>query len=156
MLKNFWAWYERTYALQIAVVLILFLFQVTHLVWLGAEVVWDQLFGLPLFTLSPPHRLFVVLVDYLEVPTLLYASLIYLNELRKRWSGKEFLYLLLLNSQWLHLFWITDEFAVNAFNQPGTILPLYLAWVAIAIDYLEVPVMADTARKFLRAVWKSS
>ena len=29
---------------------------------------------------------------------------------------------------------------------------MWLAWVAIGIDYLEVPVMIDTLKKFLKAI----
>ena len=152
MWRAFWAWYERTYLLQVGTALALFLFQVVHLVWLFGEVVWEQFFGLPLFVLSPPHQLFVVFIDYIEIPTLISVSLVYLNELRQRWSGKNTLYLLLLNSQWFHLFWITDEFVVTTFNSGGTVLPVWLAWVAIGIDYLELPVMYDTTHKFFSAL----
>ena len=38
------------------------------------------------------------------------------------------------------------------FNDPGTVLPLWLAYLAIAIDYLELPVMYDTFKKFFSAM----
>ncbi|MBI3255992.1 MAG: hypothetical protein HYZ63_03405, partial [Candidatus Andersenbacteria bacterium] len=66
-------------------------------------------------------------------------------------------YLVFLNTQWLHLFWISDEFVIHTFlGEPhgGTILPTWLAWVAIMIDYLEVPVIIDTLRKVGRALKK--
>ena len=34
----------------------------------------------------------------------------------------------------------------------GTALPVWLAWVAILIDYLELPVIYDTLRKFFLSV----
>ena len=165
MWNSFWAWYERTYTLNISVALGLFLLQIIHLLWLFGEVVWTHLTGAPLFTLggvegfgvSDLWEYLIIAVDYTEIPALLSVSLIYINELRRSTSltasRKSLLYLLFLNSQWLHLFWITDEFVVTAFNSHGTVLPLWLAWVAIGIDYLEVPVMIDTLKKFLAALW---
>ena len=96
----------------------------------------------------------MALVDYGEIPAILSVSLVYINELRTRFSFIGATYLLFLNSQWLHIFWITDEFVVTAFNEAGTVLPLWLAWVGISIDYLEVPVMFDTGKKLLRA-WRA-
>ena len=110
MLKFFWAWYERHYALAVGVALALFLLQVVHLVWLLVEVIWTKLSGAPL-------------------------------------------YLFLLNTQWLHLFLITDEVVVAAFTSHTLIyIPAWLAWIAILIDYTEVPVMFDTARRFFMAL----
>jgi hypothetical protein len=73
--------------------------------------------------------------------------------LRKGWNWKSFIFLLFLNSQWLHIFWITDEFVVNEFTGEEAIssLPVWLAWVAILIDYLELPVIYDTMKKFVVA-----
>jgi hypothetical protein len=152
MWRAFWAWYERTYTVNVSVALALFLIQIVHLIWLFGEVVWAQLTGTPLFTFSGVWEAVIVLVDYTEIPALLSVSLIYINELRKGWHTKSALYLLFLNSQWLHIFWITDEFVVTSFNAGGTVLPLWLAWLAIAIDYLEVPVMVDTLKKFFAAM----
>lgn len=156
MWERFWAWYERTYALNVGVALGLFLLQILHLVWLTGDVVWARLFDVSLFPLSSGHEMLIAIVDYTEIPALISVSLIYINELRKKWSGREALYLAFLNTQWIHLFWITDEFVVTTFNSAGSVLPVWLAWVAIGIDYLEVPVMVDTARRFLRALTKSS
>lgn len=152
MWQAFWGWYERTYTLNITIALGLFLLQIVHLIWLFGAVVWNELFGVPLFEFTGVWRALIVLVDYTEIPALLSVSLIYINELRQGWSGKSALYLLFLNTQWLHLFWITDEFVVLTFNSAGTVLPFWLAWLAIGIDYLEVPVMIDTLKKFARAV----
>jgi hypothetical protein len=152
MWETFWSWYERTYVLNVSLALGLFLLQLAHLVWLFGEVVWAFLTGIPLFVAEGLPKTVIVLVDYTEIPALLSVSLIYINELRKRFNIKDLLLLIFLNSQWLHLFWITDEFVETTFNEPGTILPLYLAWVAVGIDYLELPVMVDTVRKFMRAV----
>ena len=152
----FWTWYERTYTLNLFVAVGLFLVQIFHLVWLFGEVVWAQIFGAPLFILGGVGDMLMVFVDYTEIPAILSVSLIYINELRLEWRWGSALYLFFLNSQWLHIFWITDEFAVTNFNAAGTMLPLWLAWAAILIDYLELPVMVDTGRKLLRALRVSS
>lgn len=152
MWQSFWNWYERTYTLNISIALVLFLIQILHLLWLTGEVVWAHVFGAPLFIFSGIWETVIVLVDYTEIPALLSVSVVYINELRKGWDFKSALYLVFLNSQWLHIFWISDEYVETAFNNPGTILPLWLAWLAIAIDYLEVPVMLDTFKKFFKAM----
>lgn len=111
-----------------------------------------NIFDSPLFVFEGLWETVIVLVDYTEIPALLSVSLIYINELRQGWDGKSFLYLLFLNSQWLHIFWITDEFVETSFNNAGTILPFWLALAAIAIDYLELPVMYDTTKKVLQTL----
>src|SRR3989344_889405 len=136
MWSAFWRWYERTYTLNISIALGLFLLQIVHLIWLFGEVVWTKAFGTPLFTFGPIHDLVVAVVDYTEIPALISASLIYINELRKLWSWKNILYLIFLNSQWLHLFWITDEIVVTSLT--GTVavtIPLWLPRVAKGIDF---------------------
>ena len=96
----------------------------------------------------------ILVIDYTEIPALVSVSLVYVNELRKGNWQRPLLFLLLLNSQWLHIFWITDEFVVNEIaGRPGTTsLPAWLAWVAILIDYLELPVIYDTFRRMIRAL----
>jgi hypothetical protein len=96
----------------------------------------------------------ILIIDYTEIPALLSVSLIYINELRKGWSWKAFLFLIFLNSQWLHIFWITDEFVTAEFSgaAAASSLPGWLAWIAILIDYLELPVIYDTLKKFAVAV----
>ena len=152
MLDTFWRWYERTYTVHISVAFGLFALQLTHLAWLFGEVVWLYLTGHSLFVFEGVYKWLIVLIDYTEVPAILSVSLVYIHELRQRWSGKDALYLLFLNSQWLHLFWITDEFVETTFNSSGTVLPMALAWLAVLIDYLEVPVMFDTAARFFCAM----
>jgi hypothetical protein len=150
---RFWAWYERHYTLNVTVAATLFLLQVAHLVWLTGQVVVARLTGEALFTLAGTLRWPLVLVDYTEVPALLGVSLVYLNELRRRWDWRPVAMLVLLNSQWLHIFWITDEVVASSFEESSSsALPRWLAWVAILIDYLEVPVMVDTAWRAIEVV----
>jgi hypothetical protein len=150
---RFFAWYERNYALNVGIAAFLFVLQVVHLYWLTTDVVVARLTGESWFSPSGPLRFFILVVDYTEIPALISVSLIYINELRKGWNWKSVLFLLFLNSQWLHIFWITDEFVVQEFSgMPGVGLPVALAWVAIGIDYLELPVIVDTFKKFVVAV----
>jgi len=149
----FWEWYERTYTLNVTIAFILLFLQVIHLTWLGSEVVWAYIFGEPLFVLEGIWKTLIILVDYVEIPALVSVSLIYINELRQRFNATSMMYLVFLNMQWLHLFWISDEFVETAFNQPGTVLPLWLAWIAVGIDYLEVPVIFDTGKKLFKRIF---
>jgi len=151
--SQFWGWYEKHYVINVGIASFLFLLQVVHLFWLGGEVVADQLTGESLFTFVGIWKVLILVVDYTEIPALLSVSLVYINDLRKGFAFKPLLYLLFLNSQWLHIFWITDEFVVDQFSgENGTILPVWLAWVAILIDYLEIPVIIETFIKFFKAV----
>src|SRR3989344_5248639 len=156
---GFWAWYERTYTLNVTIALGLFLLQIIHLVWLFGAVVWMRAFGVPMFEFSGIWQTLIVLVDYTEIPAILSVSLIYINELRRGWSGRSALFLFLLVIQVLHIFWITDEFVIEMFadgsdHMRTTVLPHWAAWVAILIDYLEVPVMVDTLRRFVGVMRK--
>ena len=153
LVNRFFAWYERHYVLNVGIAAGLFLLQLIHLYWLTTDVVATRLTGESWFDPSGPFRFLILVVDYTEIPALLGASLIYINELRKGWNWRSFLFLLFLNSQWLHIFWITDEFVVTEFtNSAGGSLPAWLAWLAILIDYLELPVIVDTLRKFAVAL----
>jgi hypothetical protein len=140
--------------LNITVAALLFLLQLVHLYWLTADVVAQRLVGESFF--SPAGWLYagILIVDYTEIPALISVSLVYVNELRKGFTWKPVLFLFFLNSQWLHIFWITDEFIVSEFTsgEAGTALPVWLAWVAIGIDYLELPVIVDTMKKFVAAL----
>ncbi len=51
------------------------------------------------------------------------------------------------------MFWITDEFVVQQFTSPIG-LPVWTAWVAILIDYLELPVIFETLRLFIKSLKK--
>jgi hypothetical protein len=139
--RRFWAWYERNYLLNLAAASILFTLQLTHLLWMGADPVASRVDGAPLVHLHGVLQWLIVAVDYTEIPALLAVSLVYLNELRRGFKWRPLLFLGFLNSQWLHIFWITDEYVAD-----GS-LPALLAWIAILIDYLELPVIFDTLRR---------
>lgn len=153
LIDRFFAWYERHYVLNVGVAAGLFLLQIVHLYWLTTDVVVGRLTGQSWFDPSGPLRFLILVVDYTEIPALVGVSLIYVNELRKGWNWRSLLFLLFLNSQWLHIFWITDEFVIAEFGGTGgSNLPAGLAWAAILIDYLELPVIVDTLRKFAVAL----
>lgn len=152
-MRSFWRWYERHYRLNLAITLGLFLLQLVHLYWLFADVIWYRLTGESALDVGNVLEYVILLVDYTEIPALISTSLVYINELRKGFTWKSVLFLIFLNSQWLHLFWITDEFVVGQLQDgAGSVLPGWLAWVAIGIDYLEVPVIADIFRRFIRSL----
>jgi hypothetical protein len=154
MWRAFWAWYERHYRLNVTVAAVLFALQLVHLYWLAADVIALRLVDESYWSPSAAVQYVILVIDYTEIPALVSVSLVYVNELRKGNWQRPLLFLLLLNSQWLHIFWITDEFVVNEIaGQPDTTsLPAWLAWVAILIDYLELPVIYDTFRRMIRAL----
>jgi hypothetical protein len=144
-LEAFWAWYERHYKLNLTITAVLFSIQVVHLYWLATDVLAMRALGVSYFSPTPFWQSVLILVDYTEIPALLSTTVLYLREFRQGRYAKSVPFLLMINSQWLHLFWITDEFVVSSFRDAaGTVLPAWLAWVAIIIDYLEVPVIIDT------------
>ena len=152
-MQDFWRWYERHYALNVAIAAGLFVLQLVHLVWLTGQPLADRVLGEALFDVEGPLRWLIVLVDYTEIPALVSVSLVYLNEVRTKGNSlKPILYLVFLNSQWLHIFWITDEFVVASGNGESTALPVWLAYVALLIDYLELPVIYDTVKRLVVSV----
>ena len=146
---SFFSWYERNYTLNLGIASFLFIWQLVHLYWLTVDVVFLRLFGVSLLPLEGIWEFLIIFADYTEIPALLSTSLIYIHSLTKKFSWKNILFLVFVNSQWLHLFWITDEFVIQQFtNASVAILPIWLAWLAILIDYLELPVIYDTVKKF--------
>jgi hypothetical protein len=153
LVNDFFAWFERHYAFNVGFAAGLFLLQLVHLYWLATDVVARRLTGESWFSPGDLSRFVILVVDYTEIPALVGVSLVYLNDLRKGWNWRSALFLLFLNSQWLHIFWITDEFVVNEVGgSGGSSLPGWLVWVAIGIDYLELPVIGDTLHKFVVSV----
>ena len=146
-LVGFWHRYENL-SLKIAFVLISL--QLIHLYWLTADVVIKRITGQSM--LGVPHGsplfIFFIIIDYIEIPALVagltyYALSIYKHE---KGSAKNALLLSMLAIQVFHIFWITDAVVYNSFfGSPSSAveIPYYAAWVAILIDYLELPVIAD-------------
>lgn len=159
-LKNFfkkiWGTREKRYSLYTGIASGLFLLQIVHLYWMTTHVVTYRLFGTHFFNPNEFWQWMIIFVDYTEIPAIIATSLLYIYSLKQKWNKKDLLLLILLNTQWLHIFWISDEFVVSVFREGGasTILPFWLAWVAIMIDYLELPVMYDTTKKFIVSLAK--
>jgi hypothetical protein len=154
LIQRFFDWYERHYLLNISIAALLFVLQLVHLYWLTVDVIAMRLFDRSFWDPDGPLYYAILVIDYTEIPALISVSLVYINELRKQFNWKSLMFLLFLNSQWLHIFWITDEFVVSEFSgeEAASSLPAWLAWVAILIDYLELPVIYDTMRKFIIAM----
>lgn len=145
--QKFWSWYEKHLILNTYIAAALFTLQLIHLYWLTTDIVMERLIGQSFFNPGLWQNL-ILIVDYTEIPALLSTSLLYFNDFRKKANFKSLLYLLFINSQYLHIFWITDEFIIEQFSgSSSAILPAWLAWVAIGIDYLELPVIYETLRK---------
>jgi hypothetical protein len=155
-MKTFWDWYEKHKTLNLGIAALLFTLQLVHLYWLTTHVVFSKAFGISYFNPSEAFESILVLVDYTEIPALISVSLVYINKLRQKYDFKSALYLIFLNSQWLHIFWITDEFVIKHFlgHTGPEVLPVWLAWLAIFIDYLELPVIYDTLKEFTKTLKK--
>lgn len=144
MIQVFWNWYKKNLVLNQAIVAVLFGWQVLHLYWLSTNVVADRLLGYPLFDPQGFYYSLLIVADYFEIPALLSGILFYFNSLKAESARKYIFFIFLINSQWLHLFWITDEFIIEHFRGEHQYFPNWLAWLAIFIDYLELPVIYDT------------
>lgn len=149
------AWYKKHYILNVGIASFLFVWQLIHLYWLTTHVVFNKVFDIDLFSPKGITETFIVIADYSEIPALILTSFVYIFGLITKFSWKNILFLIFINSQWLHLFWITDEFVINQFmGVSSVILPVWLAWIAIVIDYLELPVIFDTLKKFFVSLRK--
>lgn len=156
ILKSIWLGYQKRYSLYTGATAGIFLLQIVHLYWLTTHVVTYKLFGTHFFSPNDFWQFIIILVDYLEIPAIISTSFLYIYSLRRNWNKKDLFLLILLNTQWLHIFWISDEFVETIFlgSKTSTILPFWLAWVAIFIDYLELPVMYDATQKFVLSLIK--
>jgi len=155
ILKIFFEWYKRNYKVNLYIVTFLFLWQLLHLYWMTVDVVALRLWGYELWHVGKLGNLLISLVDYTEIPAIILTSIFYISELQRKFTWRSILFLILINSQWLHLFWITDEVVVAQFTGTALIaIPVWLAWCAILIDYLELPVIYDTIKKAIISLQK--
>lgn len=147
MFSSFWNWYQRHYLLNLSVAAGLFAVQLFHLYWLFTDVVLFRLTGQSYFTFPEIWGIISTFLDYSEIPAIISTSLLYIHLLRQKFTAKNFLYLLFINIQWIHILWITDEMVIERFAAHGQLFhwPVLAAWIAIIIDYLELPVIYDTA-----------
>ena len=146
--RSFWAWYQRHYLATLVITSAVFLLQIFHLYWLFTDVIMERLTGRSYFAFPQSGMIVYVLADYLEIPALVSASLLYVFELRRGIRLRSLFFLVLLNTQWIHMLWITDDVVVRTFSSTSLFSwGASVAWIAILIDYLEVPVIVDTLYK---------
>lgn len=148
MWQKFFTWYEKHRWVHVAISAALFATQIVHLIWLTGNAVTPKLFGFHFFDVEGTAQVIIAVVDYLEIPAIISTSLLYILDFRKGLVWKSLLMLFFINSQWVHLYWITDEVVINTLANTPESWPIGLAVVAIAIDYLELPVIYDTIRQF--------
>lgn len=94
----------------------------------------------------------MAVVDYTEIPAIITTSLVYAKSYKRKPNNKDAFYLFFLNVQWLHIFWITDDVVVQLFGYEGLMghWNQVVVWMAISIDYLELPVIVEMVRRSLK------
>jgi len=123
--------------------------QIFHLQWLTTDVIIPKLYNISIDTSFSYGTVFYLFADIVEIPAIITRSYLYVISLNKKYSSKNLLLLLILNSQWLHIFWITNTFLVNNITESVTEWNYFLSWVAIAIDFLEIPVLIDSVGELI-------
>jgi hypothetical protein len=157
ILTRFFDWYKRNFKINLSITAFLFAWQLVHLYWMTTNIVGFRLFGREFWDVGRAGNIAISVVDYTEIPAIILSSVFYIGELRKSFNWKGVLFLIFLNLQWLHIFWITDEIVVEQITGTALImLPLWLSWIAILIDYLELPVIYDTIKKAIRVLRNKS
>ena len=126
MFKNiivrFLRWIEIQRSLIMVLTAFLFVWQLIHLYLLTANVVALRLLDRSFLELSDILNILIALVDYTEIPALITATLLYFGQFYTQFNWKSLWFLILINSQWPHLLWITDEFVVNRFSEAGHVI----------------------------------
>jgi hypothetical protein len=155
LVGKFVDFYHRYENLNLKITFFLISLQILHLYWLTTDVVLQKLFGESYFIVPKSFLPIFVVIDYIEIPALISGLIYYAYSIRRNKSSasarRSYLFLALLAVQVIHIFWITDEVVYdNFFNSSFIELPVVLSWVAILIDYLELPVMADLFYKVIK------
>ena len=156
MFKKFINFYLRYQNISLKISFILISLQLLHLYWLTTDVVIYRLTGIDYFVGLSDFILLFIIIDYIEIPALVSGIIYYFfaiifdkNEKEKR--IKNTILLILLSIQSIHIFWITDEVVYSTFVGSDLIyMPEYFAWIAILIDYLELPVIYDLLKRIVR------
>ena len=147
---EFWYRYEN---LNLKITFVLISLQLLHLYWLTTDVVLQRIYGKSFFLFPKILLPVFVVIDYIEIPALASGITFYSLSIYKHQknSWKNSLFLAMLAVQVVHIFWITDEIVYDALFETRFVqFPLYVAWIAILIDYLELPVMADLFYKIVK------
>jgi hypothetical protein len=145
--------YRHYETLGLKITFILIALQLVHLYWLTTDVVLQKIFGQSFF-LFPKNLLpLFVVIDYIEIPALISGIIFYIYSIRsgEENSKKGYLFLGLLGVQVIHIFWITDDVVYSSFFKSSFVqIPSLLSWIAILIDYLELPVIGDLFYKIIK------
>ena len=156
MFKKFINFYLRYQHINLKISFILISLQLLHLYWLTTDVVIYRLTGIDYFVGLSDFILLFIIIDYIEIPALVsgiiyyFFALIY-DKKEKEKRIKNTVLLILLAIQSIHIFWITDDVVYATFVGSDLIyMPEYFAWIAILIDYLELPVIYDLLKRIIR------
>ena len=153
LIQKFINLYHRYENLNLKITFFLISLQILHLYWLTTDVVLQKMFGRNFFIFPKTFLPIFVVIDYIEIPALLSAIIFYSYLIRSKRSTakKNYLFLGMLAVQIVHIFWITDEVVYSSlFNSTFIEIPYVLSWIAILIDYLELPVMADLFYRIIK------
>lgn len=158
MFKKFINFYLRYQNINLKISFILISLQLLHLYWLTTDVVIYRLTGIDFFGGLSDFILLFIIIDYIEIPALVSGIIYYFfaliydkKEKEKEKRIKNTILLILLAIQSIHIFWITDDIVYATFVGSDLIyMPEYFAWIAILIDYLELPVIYDLLKRIVR------
>ena len=151
---NFWYKYQN---INLKITFFLISLQLIHLYWLTTDVVLFKIFDRSYFPYFGDYIIIFIIVDYIEIPAIISGITYYLisfknnDKISNVSNYKNILFLFLLSIQVIHIFWITDEVVYETLAKSSLVdIPEYLAWIAILIDYLELPIIVDLFVKVLR------
>ena len=153
LVQKFINFYRRYENLNLKITFFLISLQILHLYWLTTDVVLQKIFGHSFFLVPKSLLPLFVVIDYIEIPALISGIIFYSYSIRRDNSTakKNYIFLGLLGIQVVHIFWITDEVVYSSlFNYSFVEIPYFLSWIAILIDYLEIPVMVDLFYKIVK------
>jgi hypothetical protein len=152
LVQKFIDFYHRYETLGLKITFILISLQLLHLYWLTTDVVLQKIFGQSFFLVPKNLLPLFVVIDYIEIPALISGIIFYIYSIRSgEDSKKSYLFLGMLGVQVIHIFWITDDVVYSSFfNSSFVQIPSLLAWIAILIDYLELPVIGDLFYKIIK------
>jgi hypothetical protein len=153
LVQKFIDFYHRYETLGLKITFILISLQLLHLYWLTTDVVLQKILGQSFFLVPKNLLPLFVVIDYIEIPALVSGIIFYIYSIRsgEEDSKKSYLFLGLLGVQVIHIFWITDDVVYSSFfNSSFVQIPSLLAWIAILIDYLELPVIGDLFYKVIK------
>lgn len=145
--------YRHYETLGLKITFILISLQLVHLYWLTTDVVFQKIFGQSFFLVPKNLLPLFVVIDYIEIPALISGIIFYIYNIRsgEENSKKSYLFLGMLGVQVIHIFWITDDVVYSSFFKSSFVqIPSLLAWIAILIDYLELPVIGDLFYKIIK------